>query len=130
VKEALFVLDASTILALIRREPGADRVDSVVASSIVSTVNLQEVAKELLLQGISVGHGQQIVDALGLPAIDHDAEQAWAAATLVHATRSIGSGLGDRSCMALAISRGVPAMTADRAWAKLEVPGLQVIVIR
>ncbi|MBL8272876.1 MAG: hypothetical protein JNJ74_03635, partial [Xanthomonadales bacterium] len=26
---------------------------------------------------------------------------------------------GDRACLALALSRGVPAMTADRAWARI-----------
>jgi ribonuclease VapC len=127
---AHFVLDASAIIAAIRHEPGGERVEPVLSTSLVSAVNLQEVAKELMLDGLSASEARGIVEVLELRVTPHDAEQAWAAASLVHATRSIGSGLGDRTCMALAISMGIPAMTADRAWAKLDVPGLRVVTIR
>jgi PIN domain nuclease of toxin-antitoxin system len=32
--------------------------------------------------------------------------------------------------MALAIKLGLPAITTDRAWARIEVPGLEVILAR
>jgi ribonuclease VapC len=37
--------------------------------------------------------------------------------------------LGDRACLALALSRSIPALTADRDWKKLKV-GLSIVVIR
>jgi PIN domain nuclease of toxin-antitoxin system len=105
-------------------------VGAVASSSAISAVNVQEVAKSLIVLGMPPALARDMLTELKLDVIPHDAEQAWAAASLVHATRSIGSGLGDRTCMALAISLGIPAMTADRAWAKLDVPGLRVVTIR
>jgi PIN domain nuclease of toxin-antitoxin system len=32
--------------------------------------------------------------------------------------------------MALAIAEGLPAITADRVWAELSIPGLKVILAR
>ena len=33
----------------------------------------------------------------------------------------LGLSLGDRTCLALALSRKIPAYTADRMWAKLDI---------
>ena len=55
--------------------------------------------------------------------------QAYIAASLRPATRAKGLSLGDRACLALAIERGVPALTADRAWMELDV-GVDVRLIR
>jgi PIN domain nuclease of toxin-antitoxin system len=44
-------------------------------------------------------------------------------------TRDHGLSLGDRACLALAVSLGLPVMTADRAWMALDL-GIEVIVIR
>ena len=41
-----------------------------------------------------------------------------------------GSGLGDRTCMALAIAENLPALTADKAWANVQVAGLKVQLVR
>ena len=47
-------------------------------------------------------------------------EDAEIAANLLPKTQPHGLSLGDRACLALAMTRSIPAMTADRAW--LEVP--------
>lgn len=60
----------------------------------------------------------------------HDTEAAYAAAALHSQTREFGRGLGDRSCMALALSLGVPALTADREWRKVKVKGLKLEHLR
>jgi PIN domain nuclease of toxin-antitoxin system len=41
-------------------------------------------------------------------------------AALGRAATDLGLGLADRACLALALELGVPAMTADRAWAELD----------
>lgn len=123
-------LDASAVIALLRNEPGSDRVGQVIGRAVISAVNLQEVWKELLAGGIDADVVRQITDELRLEVRVHDKEAAWAAAQLDEATRSAGSGLGDRSCMALAIAERVPALTADRAWGKVKVEGLAVEHIR
>ena len=57
-------------------------------------------------------------------------EAAYAAAELHTQTKEFGRGLGDRSCLALAMQLGVPALTADREWKKVKVKGLKVEHIR
>ena len=124
------VLDASAVLAVVRGEPGADLIGRHVGSATISAVNLQEVYKELLDQGLDAETASDTVAALDLEVMSHGEGDAMGSARLASATKRFGRGLGDRSCMALAIRLGVPALTTDRAWAKLDVAGLQVIVAR
>lgn len=63
------------------------------------------------------------------PILPHDAAQARTAGLLRRATRTAGLSLGDRSCLALALSLDAPVLTADRAWADLDV-GARIEVIR
>ena len=46
------VLDASAVLALVRDEPGANKIAPHIGRAAISAVNLQEVIKELLLSGL------------------------------------------------------------------------------
>ena len=124
------VLDASAVLALIRDEPGADKVEVHVGRAAISAVNLQEIVKELLLSGLDEPTIRELLDELRLDVRAHDADAAYAAAGLHAQTREFGRGLGDRSCLALAIELGVPALTADREWKKVKVRELKVEHIR
>ena len=124
------VLDASAVIALVRGEPGADRVAEYVGDALISTVTLQEVVKALLVRGFALDAARTMIDALQLEPRPHQVEDAYAAAMLWQATKSKGSGLGDRTCMALAIAEGLPAITTDRAWGELAIPGLNVILAR
>ena len=108
------VLDASAVLALVRDEPGGDKVAPHVGRAAISAVNLQEVAKELMVSGLDQRVVRELLAELRLDVRAHDAEAAYAAAALYEHTKQYGRGLGDRSCMALAIALGVPAITADR----------------
>jgi len=124
------VMDASAVLALVRDEPGADMVTPHVGRAAISAVNLQEVIKELLLGGLGAATIREILDELRLDVRPHDVEAAYAAAELHAQTKVFGRGLGDRSCLALAMQLGVPALTADREWKKVKVKGLKVEHIR
>ena len=110
------VLDASAILALVRGEPGADVVRGRIPRSLVSTVNVAEVGTKLVDWGMSSAGLRRVVLGLGFEVRPFDANQALAAAALRAATRSRGLALGDRACLALAQSTGLPVLTADRAW--------------
>jgi len=124
------VMDASAVLALVRDEPGADKVTPHVGRAAISAVNLQEVIKELLLSALDAATIREILDELRLDVRPHDTEAAYAAAGLHLQTKEFGRGLGDRSCLALAIGLGVPALTADREWKKVKVKGLKLEHIR
>lgn len=124
------VLDASAVLALVRDEPGADKVAPHVGRAAISAVNLQEVIQELLLSGLDEATTRELLDELRLDVRAHDVGAAYAAAALHAQTRQYGRGLGDRSCLALAMQLGVPALTADREWKKVRIKNLKIEHIR
>ncbi len=124
------VLDASAVIALLRGEPGAAAVAAYAGDALISAVNVQEVAKALLVRGVPIDVARRMIEALRLEVRPHGPEDAYAAAGLHEATRTRGSGLGDRTCMALAISTGLPAVTTDRAWGDLAISGLDVMLAR
>jgi len=123
-------MDASAVLALVRDEPGADKVTPHVGRAAISAVNLQEVIKELMLSGLNAATVREILDELRLDVRSHDVQAAYAAAELHTHTKEFGRGFGDRSCLALAIQLGVPALTADREWKKVKFRGLKLEHIR
>ena len=124
------VLDASAILAFVKSEPGHEAVLPHIGTGIVSAVNLQEVAKTLLDDGIVLETVRQILSELRLDIRPHDADAAYDAAALAPATARYGRGLGDRTCLALGLALGLPVVTADREWARLAVTGLKIDLIR
>ena len=124
-----FVLDASAILALIKGEPGAARVRERITRSLVSAVNVAEVGAKLSDWGMSGAEVRYAVSNLGIAVAPFDVDQAYAAAELRAATRARGLSLGDRACLALAQSTGLPALTADREWRHAELD-IEIDVIR
>ena len=124
------VFDASAVIALLRDEPGAEMIAGYAGEALISTVNLQEVVKALLVRGFTLEIVRAMIEALHLEVQAHEIEDAYAAAALEGATRALGREIGDRTCMALAISAGVPAITTDQEWSRLAIPGLTVIRAR
>ena len=124
------VLDASAVLAMLREEPGGDRVAEHIGRAAISAVNLQEVAKEIFREGASLETTRAVLEELALDVRPHDAEAAYAAAALYPKTSRYGRGLGDRTCMALGIALGVPVLTTDQEWRNVEVDGLRLEHVR
>ncbi len=123
------VLDASALMAVLREEPGASAVEAVLDAAAISTVNLSEVQAKLVERGTPAESAWRWLVDLDLEVIDFDAAQARVAGDLRRPTLARGLSLGDRACLALAQVLGVPAMTADRAWAGLAV-GIEIRTIR
>ncbi|CAN5478228.1 PIN domain-containing protein [soil metagenome] len=125
----MIALDASALLAFLFREPGHEQVSAVLDNCCMSTVNLSEV----LGRFVRDGHNGQAVwmrlQATSIEFISFTSEQASIAAQLLPHTQPVGLSLGDRACLALALNRDIPAMTADRAWAQLSI-GTVIQVIR
>ncbi len=119
------VFDASAVLTLVRDEPGAEKVAAHIGHAVISAINFQEVVKELLLSGLDEPTIRELLGELRLDVRAHDLEGAFAAARLHEQTGGGGHGLGDRSCMALALQLGIPVLTANREWKKVKVKGLK-----
>jgi ribonuclease VapC len=125
----VIVLDSSALLALLFFEPGCERVAEVLPRSCMSTVNLAEVLGRLARDGRALDKALDQIEQMGIVWIDFDRELAIAAAALLLPTMPSGLSLGDRACLALARLRDLPAVTADRAWAKLDL-GIPIEVVR
>ena len=123
------VLDASAILAFLNGEPGGEVVDGYLGGAAASAVNVAEVGARLSDLGASLAEVRRAIALMAVEIIPFDAEQAYAAAGIRSATRRRGLSLGDRACLQLAARRGLPAVTADQAWAELDV-GAEVLLIR
>jgi ribonuclease VapC len=125
----VIVLDSSALLAMLFFELGCERVAQLVPRSCMSTVNLAEVLGRLARDGRAVDKAIDLIEEMGIAWIDFDREVAIGAAALLLPTVPWGLSLGDRACLALARLRNLPAVTADRAWAKLGL-GISIEVIR
>jgi PIN domain nuclease of toxin-antitoxin system len=124
------VLDASALLVYLQRERGHLLVEPVLEAAVMSAVNLSEVLQKSAAVGVSTAGLQEDLQAVGLRVHAFDAEDAACAADLWASTRKLGLSLGDRACLALAKRLRLPAYTADRAWAALDVPGIAVRTVR
>lgn len=117
------VLDASAVLALVHDDPGADTVADALPGASLGTANLAEAVGKLVQVDIDPRRIRELLGAAGVvvePLLARDAELAGALGGLPGGhTLS----LGERCCLALAArSRPAEVLTADRAWADLDLP--------
>ena len=123
------VLDASALLALLNGETGAERVAAALrAGSFMSAVNYSEVVAKLDEAGMPAAEIRAALEPLELNVVSFDRGLAYRAGGLRSATRTLGLSLGDRACLALAQFDALPALTAERSWAKLDTAALSVAV--
>jgi ribonuclease VapC len=125
------VLDSSALLAFINGEPGGASIAPLLADASISAVNLAEVIGKMIGNGVSHAQIDEMLKMIRLTVVDFDQRQAEATGMLVSQTRKFGLSLGDRACLALAASGGVPAVTADRAWQAIKGSvGVEIQFIR
>ncbi|HEY2763443.1 MAG TPA: type II toxin-antitoxin system VapC family toxin [Pseudonocardiaceae bacterium] len=118
---ATAVLDTSAVLAWLRNEPGADLVHPLLPAAVMSAANWSETWQKLHQHGVDAARATHRLRTLGVrvePVTEADAVRA---ATLWTRTRTAGLSLGDRCCLALGARLDLPAVTADTAWAGLDL---------
>ncbi len=124
------VLDASAILAVIFREPGAEKLtEEILDVAVASTVNLAEVQTKLVKKGYDPDDAWSDALLLESEPEPFTAKQAKVAGSLIATTEKYGLSLGDRSCLALAIALKAPVYTTEQVWRNLKV-GVPIHVIR
>lgn len=124
------VLDASVVLAFLFGEPGGEQVRPLLDSAVISAVNMSEVLGRLVRAGMRMEQAQAAFSCLGLAVVPFGELEAVVSARI--AARESGAAwlsLGDRACLGMAGTLGLPAVTADRQWAGLEL-GIEVRLIR
>ncbi|WP_232494461.1 type II toxin-antitoxin system VapC family toxin [Novosphingobium kaempferiae] len=127
--EPVYVLDASALLCLLFGEPGCDQVEERLGRALVSAVSYHEVLAKLIDRGVEAEEARLLLGELDIHIVAADREQADMGAKLRSHTHGKGLSLGDRSCLALAMAQAAVAVTADSAWASLEI-GIEIEAIR
>jgi len=123
------ILDASAIIAVLKREPGAERVAAVAEGARVSALTVAEIATWLTMEGVQADQANTAINLFRLTVEPFHQKRALAAGFLVAKTRHRGLSLGDRACLALALELNLPVMTGDRAWRDLDI-GVDIRMFR
>ena len=124
------VLDASAVMAILDREPGADKLTTdLLKHAVISAVNLAEIQAVLVNRGIAPDDAWRDASSPVRDVVAFTGDQARITGSLVDRTRSLGLSLGDRACIALGVSLDAPVYTADRAWKKLKL-GIPIHLLR
>lgn len=125
------IIDASAILAAILGETGGDAVFDMLDDAAVSTVNMAEVYTYASLNDLPTDAIDAFFLDTGIEIASFDQQQAVTAGQLASITRKAGLSLGDRSCLALAKTRGAEVLTADRPWVQVaDAAGLTITLLR
>ena len=115
------VFDSSVLIAILRQEPGSEVGEQSLNEALISTVNLAEVATYLARNSVPTETINDALAAFPIEIVPFDREQGLIAGCLYPACKSLGLSLGDRACLALAKSKSLPVLTADKAWLELEI---------
>ena len=123
------VLDASAVLAILLKEPGADIVRPHLPGAMISSVNVAEVINRRLKNGESLERNAQIIASLQMRVVDFDFEQAVMSASFKPYARIANLSLADRACLTLGLLRNVPVLTAEHNWTTADM-GVEIRLIR
>ena len=117
------------MLALLHGEPGSETVRNQLSVSAMSVVNAAECVDVLTRNGAPVVRAVTAIADLGIELIDCDWAIASGAAQIRARSAKLGLSLADCICLATARAHDARAVTADRAWKRLDV-GVTIELIR
>jgi ribonuclease VapC len=124
------VLDASVVIAMLKQEPGSVDVEPYLAGSMVSSVNFAEVVSYFAYKGLTATQIDDMLQPLPMIIVPADEKMARLAGVLRNETAHAGLSLGDRFCLALALTQGKAAWTTDKQWASIAIPKLEIKLLR
>lgn len=124
-----FLLDTSALIALLRDEPGADKVAEILDDCEIHAIHLAETARKLALQGVPVPDVKPLLDSLQLPVNEQfRATQAYSVAEWATLSKQHGLSFADCSRLAMGYSLKLTVVTADRKWSRIESQNLPEIL--
>ncbi|MEX0955497.1 MAG: type II toxin-antitoxin system VapC family toxin [Rhizobiaceae bacterium] len=119
---AEFVFDASAILAIAFKEPGAEIAVARMPAACVSAVNYSEAYAKMIDKGFGAVEAHSWLEALRLEVLGFAKPDAASAARLRETAVWRRISFADRACISLAAREGATAVTTDRIWSKLDLP--------
>ncbi len=123
------VFDSSVVIAILKQEQGFELAESDLSDALISTVNMSEVATYLARNSVPSDTIQEVLASFPIQVVPFDGSLAVQTGCLYSSCKHLGLSLGDRACLALAVSRKLPVLTADRVWSKLDL-GIPIQVLR
>ena len=114
------VLDSSALIALIKKEKGAEIVEANIKGAVMSAVNYAEVVS-VMVRTLPIEIVSQSLSKLIAEIEPFDKDMAVQSGMLAQQTQKYGLYLGDRACIALALEKGMCILTADKIWGKLDL---------
>lgn len=129
MEHSVSIVDASVLMAAMQGEISPEQGEHWLQGASISAVNLSEVVAKFAKRGLPSSRVERWVSGFQLDIWPFDAAMAYRAGNLRPLTRTMGLSFADRACLALAQQLDRPVVTADRAWAALDL-GIPVEVIR
>ncbi len=123
------VFDSSVVIAILKQERGFESAEGLLSEALISTVNLAEVATYLARNSVPRETIREVLASFPIQVVPFEESLAVEAGCLYPSCKHLGLSLGDRACLALAISRKLPVLAADQVWSKLDLE-ISVQVLR
>jgi PIN domain nuclease of toxin-antitoxin system len=125
----VIVLDCSAVLAVLLREPGAGRVLEEFDAAAASAATLAEILSKAAQRGIPSRESYPAILDFGIDVHPVTTLHARIAGEISLAPRRLDLSLGDRLCIALAISLDCELLTSDRGMAEFAA-GVPITLFR
>jgi len=129
-KKNNILFDASALLTLIQQEKGAEVIEELASNAYISSVNLSETIAVLARTGMP---NQEVLETISSSInnfIPFSNKEAEIAGLFITKSKSLGLSFGDRACIATGIYHNMDIYTADKAWAKLNLLNVKILLIR
>lgn len=125
----MIVLDSSAVLAVLLGERGADNVVARFPEAVISAASLAEILSKVERKGISseAAYGHVVSFGIGIHPVE--VIHARIAGRIALAPRELDLSLGDRLCIALAITLDAELITSDGRMARFEA-GIPITLFR
>lgn len=114
------LLDTSALIALLKKEPGFDKIEDIIANSAISSVNFSEFVAVLTRSGIQENEINEIITDIVPEIIPFCVDTSILAGKLAILSKDYGLSLGDRACIATGEFYKMEVYTSDKVWLKLQ----------
>ena len=128
-----YVIDSSVLLALLKKEPGSDNYHHYLKDSVMSSINITEVAGILIARhNIPKDKVMATIKQLIGTVVNYTENQAYIAADLEKQSseQKLGLSLGDKACLSLGIAMHLPVCSTDKVWHRVKAKDLSVKILR